>query len=424
MKYPNKTAMVVAHGLFLPIVERITRDFGKVYFWLPGRETTFPTTNLGLVGHGINAERVDSVFGRHFDKCDVFIFPDVGFPELQIYLEELGKRVWGSRNGEELELYRETCKQLMQQVGLPVQPWKVVRGMKALRAHLQSNEMQHVKIDRWRGNFETFFAENYNLVQPRLDDIANTMGGFQEMIDFIVEDDLPDRVEIGLDCYCIDGEFPNKTLCGIEVKNLGYISQFFGWDEIPEPVRRWNEKMAPFLRQYGYRGFLSTEVRIGKDHEPYMIDACCRAGSPPSELYQEFYKNFHEIIWEGADGNLIDPEPNGKFGVQVVLKSEWAETHWQPVYCDPKFERNIKLFNVAIVDGKRYVVPQNEEMNEIGAVVGWGDTLQDAIDMAQEAGDSLSGYGIKFNIGPIDLARKEVENLEKLNLSPFTFDKS
>lgn len=415
----DKTALVISHGLFLSVAVRLARDFKKVYTWMPGQETSYPTINMGMMGHGMGVERVDSVFGPHFDKIDIFIFPDIGFAPLQIYLESIGKRVWGARNGEELEVYREVCKKLMTEVGLPVQPWALIKGMKNLRNHLMEHPDQHVKIDRWRGNFETFFAQNYDLVMPKLDEIAQKMGKFQDLAEFIVEDDLPDRVEIGLDCYCIDGAYPSKTLCGIEVKDLGYVAKFLDWDKIPEPIRMWNEKMAPYLETYGYRGFLSTEVRIGEDHLPYMIDACCRAGSPPSELYQEFYTNFAEIIWEGAGGVLIDPEPAGEFGVQVVLRSDWAKDHWQPVHIPKEYEANLKLFNSVRIDDTLYVVPQDEDMKEIGSVVGWGDTMDEAIEMAKEVGESISGYGIKFNMGPIDSAKHEIEKLEKMNLSPF-----
>jgi hypothetical protein len=295
-----------------------------------------------------------------------------------------------------------------------VQPWKVVKGIDALREHLMENENQHVKINRWRGLTETFFSPNYATVEPKLDDIQNLLGGFKDIAEFIVEDDLPDCVEIGLDSYCIDGEFPARTLCGIEVKDLGYVAEVKDWTEIPEPIRRWNETMAPVLESYGYRGFLSTEVRIGKDLEPYMIDLCARAGSPPSELYSEFYENFSEIIWEGANGNLVDPQPIAKFGVQVVLKSSWASGHWQPVIYAPEFERNIKLFNCVVVDGKRFVVPLDEEMSEIGAVLGWGDTLEAAVAMAQKAGEAIEGFGIKFGMGPIDTATEQMQEMNDI----------
>jgi hypothetical protein len=420
----TKTVLVVANPLFVALAERLARDFKKVYLWVPF-SGSFPTMNAGMVGTGLEGvERVDSIFGPHFNSVDLFVFVDLYHAAEQIYLESIGKRVWGARNGEEMEVYREVAKKLMEQAGLPVNPWRIITGIDALREHLKANKDQHVKIDRWRGLTETFFSPNYETVEAKLDDIQHLLGGFKDVAEFIVEDDLPDRVEIGMDGYCIDGEFPKNLLVGIEVKDLGYVSEFVAWDAVPEPIRRWNERMAPYLATYGYRGFLSTEVRIGKDKVPYMIDLCARAGSPPSELYSEFYENFSEIVWHGAAGVLVEPKAKGKFGVQVVLKSSWASGHWQPVSYPPEFDRNIKLFNCVVVEGKRFVVPLDEEMSEIGAVIGWGDTLEAAIAMVQEAGEAIEGFGIKFGLGPIESAKEEMEKIEALGVSPFSIDKT
>ncbi len=301
-------------------------------------------------------------------------------------------------------------------------PWKIVTGIDALAEHLKANKDQHVKVDKWRGLTETFFAPDYDTVLEKLTQIENDLGAFRDTVEFIVEDDLPSRVEIGTDLYCIDGQYPSSTLIGIEVKDLGYVAEFVPWASIPEPLRRWNETMAPHLSRYGYRGFLSNEIRIGEDHEPYMIDACCRAGSPPSELYQEFYENISEIIWQGSDGILVEPRPIAKFGVQVVLKSSWANGHWQSVEWPSEYDRNVKLFNCVIVDGRRYVVPLDEEMPEIGAVLGWGDTLDASVEMARTVGESIKGHGIKFTMGPIERAQEEMEKLAEIGVSPFSLD--
>lgn len=423
-EWSSATVLVVSNPLFVSLAERLTRDFNRVLLYVP-YAGSFPTMNAGRVGYGLpGVELVDGIFGPHFEQVDLFAFPDLGHGAEQVQLEQMGKRVWGARNGEELEIYREVCKQLMESEGLPVQPWKMLKGMKALRAHLAAHQDQHVKINRWRGVTESFFSPSLDVVAPKLDEIAHTLGAFQEVLEFIVEDDLPDRVEAGLDCYCIDGAYPSKTLAGIEVKDLGYVGQMVTWKAIPEPLRRWNETMAPYLATYGYRGFLSNEIRIGEDHEPYMIDATCRAPCPPSELWQELYTNLAEILWEGAGGNLVDPVPAGKWGVEIILKSQWAEKNWQPVVYPDRFAQQIKLFNSVLVAGVRYVVPQDEDMTEIGAVVGWGDTLEAAMEHAKAAGEAIEGYGIKFNMGPIEAANEQIAELQKLGVSPFEIDKS
>jgi hypothetical protein len=313
---------------------------------------------------------------------------------------------------------------MMESVGLPCQPWKVVKGMTALREYLKTHENTHCKIDRWRGVTESFFSPNYEIIVPKLDEITHTLGAFQEVLEFIVEDDLPDMIETGIDSYCIDGEYPSKTLMGIEVKDIGFLGQIVDWAKIPEPITRWNDKMAPFFAKYGYRGFLSNEIRIGKELEPYCIDPTCRAPCPPSELWQELYGNLADILWYGAEGIIVDPEPIAKWGCEIILKSAWAEKNHQPVFYPPKYANQIKLFNSIEVDKRRYVIPQDDEMTEIGAVVGWGATMEEAIEHAKEAGDEVEGYGIKFNIGNVDKAKEQIAEMEEMGISPFDVVKS
>ena len=423
MKYPSKTCLVICNGLFVSLAERLARDFGTVLLYVPYSDS-FPKMNEGRLGYGLpGVTLVDSIFGPHFEEVDLFCFVDLYHAAEQIQLEKMGKRVWGPRNAEELEIYREVCKEQMEELGLAVQPWKIVKGVSALEAHLKANKDQHVKIDRWRGVTETFFSPSWEVIEPKVHAIADTLGGFKEELEFIVEDDLPDRVEVGLDTYCIDGVWPVNTLFGIEAKDCGYCGQMVKWDKIPEPLRRWNEAFAPVFAKYGARCSISNEIRIGKDKVPYMVDATIRAPSPPSELWQELFLNLSEIIWEGADGILVEPEAAAKWGVEVVIKSAWAMEHWQLVDYPPEFGNQIKLFNQVMIDGKRYVVPQNEEMQEIGAVVGWGDTLEAAMEHAKKAGESITGYGIKFEMGPIESVNKSIEELAAIGMSPFTLEK-
>jgi hypothetical protein len=421
MTYHDKTVLVACHGLFASVAQRLARDFGKVYLYVPYNSFSFPHSNHGIVGLGLpGVERVDSLFGKHFEEVDLFVFPDLYLAQEQIHLESLGKRVWGARNGEELELYRETCKETMEKLGLPVNPWKKITGIKALREHLKAHDNQFVKFDKFRGNFETFQSESYALSEPKLDRIASEMGAYQHVADFIVEDELPDCVEIGTDLYCIDGQLPSHTAIGIEVKDLGYVCQFLSWQKLPEPIRRWNEQMAPVFARYGYRGWLSNEIRICEDHTPYMIDATCRQPCPPGELLQEYYLNYCDILWHGADGILIDPIPAGKFGMEVILSSDWARDNWQPVEFDPQWANQVKLFNPVVIEGKSYVVPQDEEMKEIGAIVAWGETLEEAEKVLRQIADSIKGYGLKIPQGSIDEARQQMKDLSEFGLPVFS----
>jgi hypothetical protein len=422
MKYPDKTAMVVTHPIFASQAERLARDFGRVYLVIPWQSHSFPTIKAGRTGEGLNGvTKIDSIWGKELDQTDIVIFPDIYFPQEQIRLEKMGKLVWGGRNGEEIEIWRPLCKKVMESVGLPTQEWSKINGMDALRAYLKAHKDQHVKISKWRGTFETFKSDSYDLSEVKLDEIEHAMGCFKHDVELCVEADLP-GVEVGTDTWCVDGQYPNATAVGIEAKDVGFCAEFMAWDKIPEPVRRWNEAMAPIFARYGYRGWLSNEIRIAEDHIPYCIDPTCRSPSPPGELLQEFYLNYAEIIWEGANGRMVDPIPAAKYGVEVIMKSSFAESNCQPIEFDLAYANQIKIYNPAVVDGKSYAIPQDEEMQECGAIVGWGDTIRAAMDHMKEAADTVKGYGIKIPSGAVEGIMEQMQEINDSGLEVFTLD--
>lgn len=410
------TAMVVDNGLFVELASRLGRTYKKVYYTVPWI-SAFPKMNNAKIGEGLeNFEVVDSMYGPHFDDIDLFVFPDVYFGPLQMHLLSLGKTVWGSRMGEELELYRADTKEYMRSVGLPVGNYKVITGTAALREHLKKNKRQYVKVDKYRGHFETFLSKDYQSVEPKLDEIECQLGAFKYITEFVVEEELADRVELGIDGYCVDGEFPTQLLSGIEVKDEAYVGIFKKYADIPKPVTEWERKMKPALKAYGYRGFISTEVRVGKDGLGYMIDCCARAGSPPSEVYQEFYLNLPEIIWNGANGILIDPKPAGKYAAEALIHSSWADKNWRPIDFPAKFRNNIKLRNAAKINGRYYVIPQSMGLPEIGAIVGFGNTLKEATDQVTEIAESVTGYYIDIHTSAFEKAQEEIDKSAKYGI--------
>lgn len=413
------TALVVDNGLFISVAERLARDFKKVYYCVPGWVSSFPKMNQAFIGYGTSVEPVLDVFGPHFDSVDLFVFPDVYFGPLQLHLESLGKTVWGARMGEEMELERDAMKRAMEKDGLPVGGWKSIKGMAALREHLKKTKDQWVKVSRWRGSFETFFAKDYKCIEPKLDEVEYNLGAFKHIIEFTVEDDLPDKVEIGTDGYTIDGQFPESVLSGIEVKDTGYIGVFKKRSELPEVMTSFEHWASGLFRGYGYRGAYSVELRIGKDKKPYMIDFCARFPAPPNELQQEFYTNLPEIIWQGANNILVDPVPIAKYGAEAIIHSTWAEHNWQEVSFPEKFQNNVKLRNSMRVNGRNYVIPQAAGLCEIGAVVGWGDSIEAAMKMVKDVADKVEGYYLDVKIGSFEAAQKEIDKLEKFGASPF-----
>jgi hypothetical protein len=413
------TCMFVDHGLFISQALRLAQDFKKVYVYTPW-ETAFPkmTSQVGLGYEEI--ELVDSIFGPWFSEVDVFVFPDINSGHLQQYLADQGKAVWGCKNGECLELQRRGMKEILNVLDLPVGKFWHVKGMDELRAFLQEHENVYVKIDKWRGTFETFHSPNYKDVEPKLDEVEHKLGPLKHVIEFTIEAALEDKVEVGTDGFIIDGKQPSQLMAGIEVKDLCYVGKFVRYTDLPEPIRRFNDKMEPVFAAYGYRGWMSSEVRLGKDMKPYMIDGCMRSPSPPNELWQLMYENFSEIIYYGAHGILVDPIPAAKYGAEILIHSSWASGNWQPVNIEPEVREFVKLRNSMKINGREYISPMGDGLPEIGAVVGLSDTsIEDAIDEAFKNAEGVSGYYLDIPKASTHTALEQIAKLDELGLNYF-----
>lgn len=419
MNLKKVTALVVDNGLFVDLAVTLGQSYGKVYYTIPSY-SGFPKLNAPSVGRGLpGIEVVEDIFGPHFEEIDLFVFPDCYHGDIQMHLVSLGKRVWGARLGEKLELDRVWTKQQMKKVGYPVGPYKVVHGMQELRAHLKANKNQHVKISRYRGSFESFGAPDYKFIEPKLDEVEYQLGARKNDIEIIVEDSLPDKMEFGEDMYCIDGQFPTNIISGIEIKDEAYVGIFKPRAELPEPITRFDKLMAPTLKDFQYRGFYSAEVRIGKDKVPYMIDHCSRAASPPSELYQAFYLNLAEIIWEGAGGIMVDPKPLAKYGAEALIISTWADKNPLTLDVADDIRPYIKLRNVMFSEGRYKIIPRGIELSAVGAVIGFGDTMEQAIDMVKEVAENVKGYYVEVKTEALDRAQDEIDKGEEYGIKIF-----
>ena len=419
MKSPsNITAMVIDLGMFVELARTVAQTYKKVYYCNPSWVCPYPKLNEAKIGEGFPEIEVCLDPFDHFEDIDLYVFPDIGYGGFQTYLESEGKKVWGCRMAEELEFYRDDCKKLMKRLGLPVGPWEKVKSIDSLREYLKEHKKQWVKMNQFRGHFETFFSDYYTLVEPRIDEIEHQLGALKNMAEFVVEEHLPDMFEVAADAYNIDGEMPTKMLYGVEIKDQGYIGKFTNYENIPKSMREFDTKMSPTLKRYGYRSFYSPEHRIGKEQIAYMIDLCARVPSPPGELYQVYYTNLAEIIWEGANGNCIDPAPIAKWAAEIVIHSPWATKNWQPIGFPNEYEEYIKFRNAVRIDGKTYVMPQMGEVPEIGGICGYGDTMEEAINMTNEISESIKGYFLEIPNDALNKAQEEIDKAKEFDLWP------
>lgn len=411
MSYKSKSVAIVDNGLFFEIARTLARSFGKVYYTSPW-VSDYPTSYHTELGEGFaEIEHVDHIW-EIIDDVDLFVFPDIYQGPLQEYLAGLGKRVWGSRNGDEIELYRVDAKKHFKELGIPQGPFEIVKGMSSLRKYIKSrgDEKLWVKISRTRGDTETFSSEGYDLIKNRLDRLQAELGPVAEFREFVVEDDLPETCDLAIDTFCIDGEFPSVALLGNEQKDEGYVGVVKPWADMPAELVNIYEKLSPSLKKFQFRNFFASEVRVGKG-EAYMTDPCCRAGSPIMELELNMISNLAEILWEGAVGVLINPVYVGKYGYEVLVYSEWVDKNPLRLDVPEKYREQVKVRYATQFPDGLWIMPQNAGPL-FGAIVAHGNSLEDCFAEAQEIAGQIKGIQVDSFTGSMEGLKKNLESLE------------
>lgn len=414
--YSNKVVTVVDNGIFIELAIRLSEYFGKVNYFMPW-VNAFPKTNQILPGYGIKGlTKVERLFDV-YKETDLFVFPDIYMGDVQLKMVEDGKRVFGSRDGERLEVYRDEAKELFKSLKLPVGKYKVVIGLDALREYLKKHENVYVKINKTRGDMETFDSKNYKLIEPRLDELEWILGAKKKIMKFIIEDAIDNSIEIGYDGYSIDGEYPSIASFGIEIKDCGYLGVFKDYKDFPFVLTSFNTAISPWMKEKQYRNFFSTENRIVSKNLAYMTDACCRAGSPPSETYQNNYKNLPDIIWYGTEGIMISPEIKYKYVSEIMIHSQWADKNWQPIQFPDTIRKNLKFRNLAVIENEYYVVPQVVGLPEIGAVVAGADTIGEAFKKVLTYAKQVEGYFIESKDESLEKVTESINKLKTFGIA-------
>jgi hypothetical protein len=405
MDLSNRTVLVIDQGLYVHIAEKLAESFGRVLYYCNGWRSAFPVSERFNIGAGIDGiERISNAW-EYIDDADLIVFPDTYFGGEQQYLRRQGKRVWGSGHAELLELYRDELKTVMKSAGLPVGRYEIVTGIEALRAYLKDNPGVYVKGNVFRGDVETFRNRNWVVTQPLLDDLASRLGPRQSSTVFVVEDPI-EGVETGYDGACIDGRFPALASFGYEAKDAGYVGKVVDYHELPAALREVNARLAPAMAALGCRSFYSTEVRVGADRQPYLMDPAMRAGSPPSEAYIELFSNWDELIWAGANGEVAQLRPAAAYAAEIVLRSEWAREHFLALDIPRSVSRFIKVHGHCRIDGRDYAAPLG--IREVGAAIGLGDSLEDAVGAALEHAEAVAGLELEFDRNALNAAMEAV----------------
>jgi hypothetical protein len=417
----EKTVCVIdTSGNYIKIAIELAKHFKEVLYFVEWREA-FPTYQKRVIGLGVpNITRVYE-FSSYKKIVDFWYITDLFYGAMASELRDEGKVVFGAGRGEIMEIDRKGFKDLMQSLDMPINPHEEIIGVPALREYLKENPNVYVKLNsEMRGHLETSHCENYDLFKPVLDSLEHALGWDSDTAVFLVEKPIDPAIEYGYDGSFNGLNYPNKTMFGLEIKDAAFGAMVVDYNKLPKPLRDFNEKLKPILQAYDYRCVVGNEIRQKINGDAYLTDIYCRAPQPPTDLWLYNMTNYGEFAYETAMGIDVKVSFKKKFGVQLIMKSDWAKTEPQAIYYDPKYADQISIKNLAVKDGISYYIPiVGCEMEEIGSVVGIGDTFKDAIKDCKKAAETVKGYGIKLKTDVFDELNNELAKYPKFGINIF-----
>ena len=326
-------------------------------------------------GYGFTEIRKLRTLSADLEDYDLIMFPDVGFGGIADSLREEGYPVFGaSELGERLELDRVFMHETLTRLGIPRPETRIVHGLEELKQAVDELGGGYVKISTWRGDFETFYAENGDAAQAIIDESG--LGPLKHALTFIVEEPVA-GVEIGCDCMFNGDRFLTPYQYGVEVKdqlNASVFTDYSPWSQVLD-------RLAPALAAMGYAGQISLEGILTEDGEVKILDVTARFPFPAAGLYMGV-ENLEEVLLAVAEGRNASLEYAGRGGVEIVVATELADK-WLPLTVDA--DKGVMLKYAVKVGGQLYHVPAPV----VAGAVGIANDLDTAYRDAAAAADSI-----------------------------------
>jgi hypothetical protein len=314
--------------------------------------------------------------------------------------------------GQELEMDRWAFRDLLIDLGMPVAPAERIIGVDDLEKHLEKIPEAYIKSSATRGDWETYHHISPYSTRLRLTEFRHQQGPLADDYEFIVELPIETDIEMGGD-HPFVGEWPALCEWGYEMKDLGFAGTFSKYEDLPEPIRYVDEKMAAVLREFGYAGSFSSEVRVkGKDF--FFTDPTARMGSPPSQLFWEMCGNWPERMWYGAEGKVVEPVVLAKYGFMAMAYSSECDTDIQWYGYPEKLAQWYKFSFSAMIDGQRYSLPQRCGMPFQAYITAMDDDPTEAIKKLVDHSRQLKGDGLDIRLECLLHAVKQIRHASRL----------
>lgn len=420
MDLSSKSVVVFEHGIFLELAFRLSRDFGKVYYCDPLWEDAWAKIDHAVIGDGFDEiERVKEIWDV-IDKVDLVVFPDTCHGSMQEFIaSKVGVPVWGGRHSDNLEVRKMAFRKLQAKLGMEIPDYDVITGLDALREYCKDpeNNDRWIKVTpQWRGNRETFHHTDYEETRLALDEMGLSFGPMQDVMTFLCEKNIKANLEGGVDTYTVDGQHPSIAILGWERKDKGYFAVVKPYNEIAPEFTKVHEPLWPILKEYGCRQFLSSETKITDDGRSFLLEPTVRLPSPAGEEQMELYENISEIIYQGAQGILVEPVVKVHFACEAMVEHNGNKDHWRSLRVPDSVRRWVKLYNTVKIGDTLGIIPGSEC---IGAVVGIGDTPTEALDHLKENAEAIEDQPVTVHVESLADLINEIDESEAKGI-PFS----
>lgn len=301
------------------------------------------------------------------------------------------KSVWGSGRGEKIEADRIFLKQLIEAVGLPVNPYKIVKGITALKEYIKKSPNKYVKLNIFRGDCESFFAKDLEYNRADFIRMEVALGPMAEETMFICEEPIDTDVEVGYDGFFNGKDYADKCFCGVEWHKNLYVAKVFNYEDLPEPIFETMEALAPVLEKMDFRGAISTEEKIVDFKKHYLLDICSRLPAPLSALYPVMIKNWPEFVYRTGLKEDCPLDINAKYVGCFALTSMRGLQEYLPIGLKKADRDKVRLQSVCMLDGKYHGVKGNETL---AVLIAEGDTKEEVLEKIKDYSKLVDAPGL------------------------------
>lgn len=412
-KYEDLNVLVVDTNLAIDHALRLAEDGCTVYYYVADM-SAFPKLQDTISGEGFDLNKISDMY-EVIDNIDLAIITDSCFPDLpQKLRDNYGISTIGSSPAlAEWENNRVKFLEDLDNLGIDTPESVLVKGVDKLykyitELHLKEDEKVWIKINKYRGNIETFSVNSAEEAKTIL--MQAGFGPFLEMLEFIVQRES-EGIEIGVDVFVSPNIIYEKYLYTIEYKGRGNIAipcNNSGFDDV------YNKIMKEIVKS-NYRGNLSFEGFYNGDTYK-VIDATPRFAYPCSTLWAKYIKNYTDVLLAVADNKDIDVEWDEGYYVQISLTTDKTDV-WKMISFSDDLRKNIGFRRVVKKDNSYWFVPGDALVATVNVK---RDTLEQAFNNADEIAKEISCPDTQYTINFKEKAIESVKQLNKWNDFKFT----